>query len=360
MAELEDISIEGEFDESSESDVQLEYDIASYPSDLTLSVLHDMWKKKDIIIPEYQRNFVWNKKQASLLIESFLIGLPVPQVFFYVNQDNQYEVIDGQQRITSIIYFFEGFFGDENYHGKKQVFRLSNLAETSPFSQKKYTDLEDKWKRKFEGAVLRAINIKQLNPKGESTCAYHIFERLNTGGTPLRPQEIRNVVYRGKFIEILKELNKYEGWRSVLGKKFFDKHQKDIEIILRLFCLVYNVKNYAKPMKEFLNQNLLAHRNGETKEVLEFQNEFKATVDYINNNLSEKPFHIRGPLNLPALESVFIVTYGKHGKSIKDLNEKVNTLFTNDEFIESSQVSTSDKVVIDKRLSLARKIISNG
>ncbi len=107
MEGLEDIKIEGEFDESEESDVQLEYDIAAYPSDLTLNVLYDMWKRGEIIVPDYQRNFVWSKKQASLLIESFLIGLPVPQVFFYVNAENKYEVIDGQQRITSIAYFYQ-------------------------------------------------------------------------------------------------------------------------------------------------------------------------------------------------------------------------------------------------------------
>ncbi len=251
----------------------------------------------------------------------------------------------------------DGFFGDENYHGNKQVFRLTNLSDLSPFNKKQFTDLDGKWKRKFEGAVLRAINIKQLNPEGESTCAYHIFERLNTGGTPLRPQEIRNVVYRGKFVSVLKELNKYEGWRRILGKSVLDKYQKDIEIILRLFSLVYHVDEYAKPMKEFLNRQMLANRSGSTKKVLEFKKEFKNVIDNINVELGDKPFHIRGPLNLPALESVFITTYSKRGRNVKNLSDKVVTLFSNEEFGELSQISTSDKSVIEKRLSLARKII---
>ncbi|MFK5892976.1 MAG: DUF262 domain-containing protein [Pseudomonadota bacterium] len=357
MIKIDDINIEGEFDESEESEVQLEYDIASYPSDLTLSVLYDMWKKGDVIIPDYQRNFVWNKKQSSLLIESFLIGLPVPQVFLYVNNENKYEVIDGQQRITSIIYFMDGYFGDENYHGNKQVFRLVNLGETSPFLNKKYTDLDDKWKRKLEGSILRAINIKQLNPKGENTCAYHIFERLNTGGTPLKPQEIRNVVYRGGFIDKLKELNEYNGWRKILGKDNYDKYQKDIEIVLRLFSLVYRIDEYAKPMKEFLNKTIIKHRNGETKEVIEFSDKFKLTVDYINNELDEKPFHLRGPLNLPALEAVFAVIYNENWKNVNDFKNKVEILFLDEKFVELSQVSTSDKSVIDKRILLSKKII---
>ena len=84
----------------------VEFDIATYPSDLTLSVIHEMWTEKDIAIPSFQRNFVWNIKQSSLLIESFLLGLPVPQVFFYIDSENKNLVIDGQQRIMSVVYFF--------------------------------------------------------------------------------------------------------------------------------------------------------------------------------------------------------------------------------------------------------------
>ena len=69
-------------EEDDELEAAVTYDIASYPSDLTLSVVYEMFKNGDITIPDYQRNFVWSIKQSSLLIESFLIGLPVPQVFF--------------------------------------------------------------------------------------------------------------------------------------------------------------------------------------------------------------------------------------------------------------------------------------
>ena len=223
----EDIEVE---DELEEDEISIEYDIATYPSDFTHAGIKGMWKAVDITIPDYQREFVWTIKQSSLLIDSFLSGLPVPSVFFYIDEENKNLVIDGQQRILSVVFFFEGYFGKESTQGKRQVFRLTGLAEGSPYHGKRFQDLSESDQRKLKQAVLRAMNIRQLSPEeDDKTCAYHIFERLNTGGTPLSPQEIRNVVFRGKFNQLLKEANKDDNWRKIIGKPYFDKHQKDIE-----------------------------------------------------------------------------------------------------------------------------------
>jgi uncharacterized protein with ParB-like and HNH nuclease domain len=215
--------------------VNIEYDITSYPSDYTLKVLVDMFHNQDIIIPDYQRGYVWSIKQASLLIESFLIGLPVPPIFLYIDDDNKNLVIDGQQRLLSVVYFFEGYFGKESLTGKRQVFKLSGLNSKNKFYNCTYNDLKDKDKRKLASSVLRAINIRQLSPTNESTCVYHIFERLNTGGTPLKPQEIRNCVFRSNFLNELKELNKDLSWREIINKKELVKSQTDVELILRIY-----------------------------------------------------------------------------------------------------------------------------
>ena len=253
-----------------ESEAFVTYDIASYPSDLTLSVLAEMWKNGDIVIPEFQRNFVWSISQSSLLIESFLLGLPVPQVFFYVDSVNKNLVIDGQQRLLSVVYYLTGYFGSESIHGKQQVFRLSGLDERSPYAKKRFIDLDEPAQRKLKGAVLRAINIRQLDPKGEHTSIYHIFERLNTGGTPLKPQEIRNCVFRGEFVSLLRDMNKDDHWREILGKSTFDKHQKDVELLLRVFALCQTWGKYEKPMKEYLNVAMDSNSSGATGGVRTF------------------------------------------------------------------------------------------
>ena len=99
----EDIEVE---DEQEEDDISIKYDIATYPSDYTLSGIAEMWEAEDITIPEFQREFVWTIKQSSLLIDSFLSGLPVPSVFFYIDEENKNLVIDGQQRILRSIMNF--------------------------------------------------------------------------------------------------------------------------------------------------------------------------------------------------------------------------------------------------------------
>lgn len=343
-------------DEQDDGEVYVSYDIASYPSDLTLSGIKDLWSDGDIIIPEFQRNFVWNIKQSSLLIESFLLGLPVPQVFLYVESDNKSLIIDGQQRILSICYFFEGYFKQETAQGRRQVFRLTGLDERSPFANKRMEDLDESHQRKLKSSVLRAINIRQLSPRGESTSVYHIFERLNTGGTPLKPQEIRNCVFRGDFVKMLRALNQDKSWRLILGKQIEDTHQKDVELILRIFSLSNsNWRKYEKPMKEFLNLAMDKHKSGETPQALNFEASFRKVAKIIIDKLGSKPFHIRGPLNSSALDSIFCTLLDHANNLPENLNERFNNLKSDSDFIDATFYGTSDVTVLQKRFAVAAK-----
>ena len=344
--------------EEEEEEVAIHYDIASYPSDYTLSGIAQMWKDEDIEIPDFQREFVWTIKQSSLLVDSFLTGLPVPPVFFYIDEENKNLVIDGQQRILSIVYYMEGFFGKESTHGKRQVFRLSGLSKENPYAGKKFEELEESDQRKLKQAVLRAINIRQLNPVGESTSAYHIFERLNTGGTPLRPQEIRNCVFRGEFCQELKELNKDSNWRLIIGRPNLDKHQKDVELILRIFSLVSAIDNYEKPMKEFLNKAMKRHQNGESKKVKNFSKIFPKITKLIIDEIGEKPFHLRGPLNISALDSIMVILI-ENSKKLKNISisKKYEKLVKDKSFLEDATINTTDTRTVQNRISRVEKVI---
>ncbi len=121
-------------EEAEEEEVdELRYEITSYPSDMTLRVYYDKWKDGQLVIPDFQRKFVWDIVQASKLIESFLIGIPVPGVFLYKEQKtNKLLVIDGQQRIESIARFFEEKFDDK-------LFRLKNVRAS--WDKKIYSEL---------------------------------------------------------------------------------------------------------------------------------------------------------------------------------------------------------------------------
>jgi len=356
VEEVEDIVTEDD-EANDEDEVAVSYDIATYPSDFTLSGLAEMWNNRDIVIPEFQREFVWTIKQSSLLIDSFLCGLPVPQVFFYIDDENKNLVIDGQQRILTIVFFLEGYFGRESTHGKRSVFRLRGIGENNPFLNKKFSDLSDSDQRKLKQTVLRAVNIRQLRPAGEGTSAYHIFERLNTGGTPLRPQEIRNCVFRGAFRKILKELNKDENWRKILGRKVIDRRQRDVEFLLRVFSLVGSADRYEKPMKEFLNKAMSENKGGRTKRTIDFQSTFPKVTKLIVEQMGDRPFHIRGPINVAALDSVMSVLIENYRRLPKEgLRQKMDQLLKSKEFQLWTRPGSSDAKVLQDRVNLVRRV----
>lgn len=351
----EDLEVETEEDEDDPSHVA--YDIATYPSDLTLSVIHEMRSNNEITIPPFQRNFVWNIKQSSLLIESFLLGLPVPQVFFYIDNENKNLVIDGQQRILSIVFFFEGYFGFENLQGRRQVFRLSGLAKDSPYYNKRYEDLSNVDQRRLRGSILRAVNIKQLTPVGQTTSMYHIFERLNTGGTPLRPQEIRNCVFAGGIVDVLQALNKNPHWRTLIDKKALERHQRDVEMILRIFAMEERGSAYEKPMKEFLNVQMRSHRKGDDAATMSFVEGFTVVTKKVAETLPKKPFHVRGPINLAAMDSILSILIKHRSKIKNDLAGRYQSLLADKDYQTAIYFNTSDAVTVKERLKLAKQYL---
>jgi hypothetical protein len=350
-----EVDEEADRDDGSPS-TYVKFDIASYPSDFTLSGIHELWNNGVITIPKFQRNFVWSIKQSSLLIESFLLNLPIPQVFFYIDSEDRQIVIDGQQRILSIVFFFDGFFGYEQL-GRKTVFRLSGLSEKSPFSGRRFEDLSEKDQRRLKGSVLRAVNVKQLSPADDSTSMFHIFERLNTGGTPLTPQEIRNCVFHGPTVDLLQKLNLDKNWRLILGKQKLDKHQRDVEILLRIFAMYERAAKYDKPMKEFLNQTMKGHSDGNSSGLNLFAGHFPKICEGIIKILGVKPFHIRGPLNLAALDSVMSVLMSAGPKVPIDLRQRYDQLLDNEDFKKSIFFNTSDVAVVKLRLGLAQNYL---
>ncbi len=338
-------------EEKNETEAAVEYDISSYPSDYTLDNLYSQWEKGKIVIPDFQREFVWDIKQSSLLIDSFMKGLPVPPVFLYVDENNKHLVIDGQQRLLSVFFFFDGSFG-RSEHGKTKEFRLTGLPDSLRYANKTFSSMAESDRARLENCVLRAINIRQLSPRDDkNTSMYHIFERLNTGGSFLRPQEIRNCVYDGRFVSILKELNSNKEWRKILGTPALNKHQKDVELILRLFSLLENgYQSYEKPIKEYMNRAIGRNRDGDTEIVLEFVERFPKTCGFIVSQLGEKPFHVRRLLNTAYLDSIFYAVYTNledipSGFSQKFAELKCDATF-NDNF---TKIATQDTAVLKRR-----------
>lgn len=334
------------------------YEVITYPADFTLEGLVSKYRKGSMTVPGFQRNYVWNLKQASRLIESFLLGLPVPAIFLFTDEiKNEQLVIDGQQRLMSVVYFFDGFFGEADKGGRKKIFRLTGLHEKSPYYDKTYADLEDSDQaafNKLNDSVLRAFVVKQLTPTG-NTSVYHIFERLNTGGTQLVGQEIRNCVYHGEFNNLLCDLNRYENWRKIFGSNTLHKRQKDVELILRFFSFYENGENYERPIKDFMSNFMSENQHIDHEKKDEFAVLFKNTCDKIVALLGEKPFHVWSGLNVAVFDSTF-TTLAKNGFP-HDLKERFASLQKDEVFVKGVRGATADESIVELRMSLAFKYL---
>lgn len=352
---IDENSIEDEISEETETST-VEFNIVVTSSDWSLELLAQKFANRDIVIPDYQRKYVWDIRRASTLIESFAIGLPVPQVFFYENQDGQLEVIDGQQRITSIFYFFEGFFGPENEKGNRRTFRLSGLEQRKDLEGKTFDELEERTKRKLRNASLRGVTVKQLAPDDQQPeSVYHIFERLNTGGQPLNAQEIRNVVYRGEILDHLAKLNQLESWRQIYGKSEPDPKQRDIELILRLLSLFKNTANYSPPMKDFLSKNMAKHKSFDSALAKEFSDRFEAVCESVASSI-EKPFRPRGLLNAATMEAV-LVTMMEAAEGSEIDQGLYDALIADDEFQKTITSNTTSVENVTRRNERAKDLL---
>jgi uncharacterized protein with ParB-like and HNH nuclease domain len=192
-----------ELEEVEESSIKDLSRIVSYNIANTIEVLIFKIENGEIDLqPEFQRDFVWDIYRASLFIDSLLIGLPIPSIFLGKSkEDETYKVIDGQQRLKSAYYYYLGKF---NTKGKEQIFNLKKL-EDREWDGKTYAELDEKYQRRIRNAVLNTTVIEDIdsNPR----VVHDIFHRLNTGGMPLKDQEIRNCIYSGPFNKELYKLN---------------------------------------------------------------------------------------------------------------------------------------------------------
>lgn len=337
-------------DTEDEQDISV-YQIASYPADITLKGYLDKWDSRQMKIPQFQRNYVWDQVKASKLIESFLLGLPVPGVFLYKNRSsNKLSVIDGQQRIISAIRFFKNEFNEK-------IFRLKNVHPK--WNGKTYEQLEESDRFLLDDTVLRATVVQQLDPYDDSSI-YHIFERLNTGGMNLNSMEIRRCVYFGETLVLLDRLNENSLWREIIGKEKIDNRLRDIELLLRIFSLCILWRKYEKPMKKFLNGFLIFmnQKGGDEQSAIlsDIEYKFNKTCSLITRELPEKPFHLRGRINFGALDSVFATLMYANGEC-ENLNEKFNQLVSDSVFLEAISMSTSDDKVLKKRFERAEAIL---
>lgn len=362
MATKETISSEEvqDLDEALEV-IPFTYAITSYGADYPVDSLVKRIENNDIIVPRFswqpeestgivgfQREYVWGRPKADRFIESLLLGLPVPGIFLVKEGSGRLLVLDGHQRLYTLHAYFSGSMDGEEY-------RLHNVQER--FEGKRYHDLDVEDRRRLDDSIIHATVIRQDEPSEDQSSIYVIFERLNTGGVNLHPQEIRVALYHGPLVHVLQDLNTFAPWRAVFGKR--SRRLKDMELILRFFAFFFHDQAYRAPMKDFLNRYMAANRNLERQSGQELRRIFESTVAVIHELIGYHAFRPRRALNAAVADSVMIAIARRlQAGPILDhqaLKAAYTELFENHDYLAAVETGTSQEANVADRIMLATR-----
>jgi uncharacterized protein with ParB-like and HNH nuclease domain len=356
-AKEQDLNLSTQVVDKSENDDTtpvVRYEITSYGADYVVSDFVSRLQRNDIIIPSFQRDYVWRLPEASRFVESILLGLPVPGVFLAKDVDSsRLLVIDGQQRLKTLQFYLEGFFNPKDGDKSRKVFKLSKVSKR--FDGLTYSDLLDADRRNLNDYVIHATIIKQDKPTNDDTSIYHIFERLNTTGQRLSPQEIRVAVYRGHLLDLIEELNEISQWRKLFGKPH--PRLKDRELILRFLAFYADANSYERPLGEFLSKFAAKNRNAKPVDLEKFRNSFSTTIKMIYESLGGEAFRPERALNAAVFDSVMLGVARRldRGKISQpdQIKSAYKCLLAENLYILAVSGATADKPLVEKRMELA-------
>ena len=359
----DDMMGEMKFDDDYDEDSKIPYEIpkevrkiTTQAYDKSVSDIVRMIEDKDIRLdPDYQRNYVWDNKKASMLIESIILNVPIPVIYVSQEEDDSWSVIDGLQRLSSLKRFFDG------------KFKLSGLEILSDLNKSDITTLNPKALRMLKNGLLRVIMITH---DSNEEIKYDVFMRLNTGSVHLTEQELRNCLYRGNLNKFLKEVVQNQKWLALIGLKEPHKRMADREMVLRFLAIWKNwdvengiLNGYKGRMKSFLNAFMNDYKEIKGQEANEWKRLFEETVEKVYQVYGEYAFKRQGLDGMRektinrAIIDVIMLSATQHPMdeliANKDKIAKRFIEMTNNdmEFRNSIKIGTSDTKVITLRLS---------
>ncbi|RYU09677.1 DUF262 domain-containing protein [Nocardioides iriomotensis] len=371
MSEGEDWVASDEIDDLDEA-TPTEFDILSSPNDWNVLTIGNYMEAGAIQIPYFQRNYVWDIKRASRLIESLLVGLPVPQIFLYEEERNRYLVIDGQQRLLTIYFYLKGRFPrpsrrghlrallrngplDEAALADDSAFQDFALNLSTPESQSvnrfhklKYTQL-DTYKPTLDLRALRNVVVKQVSPRGNDAM-YEIFNRLNSGGVNLAPQEIRASLYRSELMSLIDEINHDSSWRKLIGRQEPDSRMQDAEILLRSVALAMKSDIYSSPMTTFINSFCVAARGWPQDRAADVEKRLRHVIEQCHQ-AGPEAFRRSGRFSPLLFEAVVATLWANSRASVT--YEQVIQLAADERFVNSLQEGSTKTVNVRARLRAA-------
>lgn len=357
------------------------FEIKHWVSNRSFGELIDMYGNNEIKKPEMQREFVWDSLKSSRLIESIILGLPIPPLFLMESNKNEYEIIDGFQRLTSIFNYVKGKPWYDSPNSKRKITaKLSSKLMIEEIKNKKFSDLEPEHQRTIKRSTIPLIEFKQLDPDNFNS-KYLIFERINTGSEKLNPMQIRKALVHGQFIKDLYKFgNENEKFKSLFSTNALRK-DVHIEAFLRVIVMseIYygSYKNKMTGIKNILNEYCEQNKDDEINQ--KFYDKFSVAIDkafeiFKGNDkkifckvdkISENNFETIGPVNTGILEAMIGILINQnidktnreifmdYGKILYTVNKKSIDGKEDNPF----SVSTGSNESIKKRFEILEKVL---
>ena len=288
-------------------------------------------RKELVIDPDFQRNEVWESKQKMELVESILMGIPIPVMYLFEMKDGTKQIVDGRQRITAILDFLNNKFS------------LKDLKILRSLNDKFFKDLDLKLQGIFEDYQLFFYIIQPPTPE---RVKYDIFDRVNRGGTNLNSQEMRNALYRGKTTDLIKEIADSEAFKKATEGGIRSKRMRDRYVVLRAvaFYLYYQhilidpdtmrPLEYKSDIDDFLAKTMIflnGYLDEEKKKRL--VGLFERTYERIFYTLGTGAFRFssasgkKRPINMPLMESLTLLfLLDEKIEEQSDVKERINAV----------------------------------
>lgn len=320
-----------------------------------------------ILDAEFQRNLVWNKNDMSRFIESIILDLPIPALFFNQTVENKYIVVDGRQRISTLISFLGK--AKENDVFEYLNFKLTGLKGLPYLNGKTYQDLKE-----YIGLQARiedkALNIFVIKPSVKLDIIYDIFDRINTGGTKLNKQEVRNALLAGKSTKLLQELVQKQYFKEAINNGISDKRMKAQETVLRILSfMIFDFEtDYKGSMSNFLEMGMRELNKTDDNTIDELRNRFEKVMQlsyliFGENNFSLQIKEKSKRINLSIMDSVCHFLDTTNENFIETHKEKIREnyeILVNDtNYIQTVTLATSSSEKVQERFYLAKTILSN-
>jgi uncharacterized protein with ParB-like and HNH nuclease domain len=344
------------------SDSKLTYEnevkeISFFEEKLKLVAYLDRYDNSQLILnPDFQRNQIWKADKKSLFIESILLGYPIAP--FYLNQqkDGSWVVIDGLQRTSALLDFVHNDF------------KLKGLEQMKSMEGLDYVSLPLPLKAKFQEKKLLIYILKPSNP---IEVVYDLFKRINTGGTKLEAQEIRNAILQGNSTKLLKELAENEIFITATSKGIDSKRMKDRELILRYFAFqVFDYqRDYHGNWGKFLEETMRKLNNLAEEEIQLLKTDFLRVMRQTSDFFGEDNFRLknskgkRSKINSAVFETVSFF-FAKNTEVFLIQNkakiiENFTMLIESKEYLNAVKSATNSKLKVYTRFELTQKILGN-